>query len=69
LIGGEKDLTYTGLPPWGSCYTPSDAADTIFALSSGPGKAGVAVFRLSGELAGPCLLALCRSTDPRKVLV
>jgi tRNA modification GTPase len=31
------------------------SADTIFALSSGPGPAGVAVIRLSGPQAGPAL--------------
>ncbi len=33
--------------------------DTIFALSSGAGRAGVAVIRLSGPAAGPALKALC----------
>jgi len=32
--------------------------DTIFALSSGAGRAGVAVIRLSGPMAGPTLCAL-----------
>ncbi len=32
--------------------------DTIFALSSGPGPAGIAVFRVSGPEAGAALLAL-----------
>ncbi|HSV29851.1 MAG TPA: tRNA uridine-5-carboxymethylaminomethyl(34) synthesis GTPase MnmE, partial [Candidatus Omnitrophota bacterium] len=32
--------------------------DTIFALASGPGRAGVAVFRLSGPQAGHALRAL-----------
>ncbi|OSX71319.1 hypothetical protein BU14_0556s0005 [Porphyra umbilicalis] len=36
------------------------AADTIFALSSAPGVAGVAVFRISGPAAGASLLALTR---------
>ncbi len=34
------------------------AEDTIFALASGPGRAGVAVYRLSGPLAGPAVRAL-----------
>lgn len=33
--------------------------DTIFALASGRGRAGVAVMRLSGPLAGPALDRLC----------
>jgi len=33
--------------------------DTIFALSSGAGRAGVAVIRVSGPAAGPALRALC----------
>jgi tRNA modification GTPase len=36
-------------------------AETIFALSSGPPPAGVAVLRLSGPDAGPALAALCGS--------
>lgn len=35
-----------------------DYSDTIFALSSGAGRAGVAVIRLSGPAAGPTLCAL-----------
>jgi len=34
------------------------ARETIFALSSAPGRAGVAVLRVSGPQAGPCLDAL-----------
>src|SRR5688572_30692794 len=34
------------------------SADTIYALSSAPGKAGVAVVRVSGEKAGAALLTL-----------
>jgi tRNA modification GTPase len=37
---------------------------TIFALASGPGRAGIAVFRLSGPLAGPALRALSGSPLP-----
>ncbi|HVY12846.1 MAG TPA: tRNA uridine-5-carboxymethylaminomethyl(34) synthesis GTPase MnmE [Alphaproteobacteria bacterium] len=36
----------------------SSSADTVYALSSAPGKAGVAVLRVSGEKAGGALLAL-----------
>lgn len=36
-------------------------SDTIFALSSAEGKAGVAVIRISGESAEPCLRALSKS--------
>ena len=32
--------------------------DSIFALASGRGRAGIAVYRLSGPLAGPALMAL-----------
>ncbi len=34
--------------------------DTIYALSSAPGRAGVAVVRVSGSLAGAVILRLCR---------
>jgi tRNA modification GTPase len=37
---------------------------TIFALASAPGRGGVAVYRLSGPLAGPVLLALGGSSLP-----
>ena len=45
-------------------------ADTIFALASAPGKAGVAVFRLSGAKAGATLAALAglESPPPRKLV-
>ncbi|KAF4316091.1 hypothetical protein BBO99_00001522 [Phytophthora kernoviae] len=36
--------------------------DTIYALSSAPGKAGVAVIRISGDLADSCLQQLTKST-------
>ncbi len=39
-------------------------ADTIFALASGAGRAGVAVVRLSGPHAGPALAALAGSLPP-----
>ena len=40
-------------------YVPSrDSADTIFALSSGAGRAGVSVIRVSGPQAGTALLEL-----------
>lgn len=38
--------------------------DTIFALASGPGRAGIAVYRLSGPQAGPALAALGGTADP-----
>lgn len=42
-------------------------ADTIYALSSGSGKAGVAVVRVSGPLAGKALEVCCgRIPQPRK---
>ena len=40
-------------------------SDTIFALSSAPGRAGVAVIRVSGPAAGACLRLLA-GTDPEK---
>ncbi len=40
--------------------------DTIFALSSAPGRAGVAVLRLSGPGAGPALAALAGSCPPAR---
>ena len=41
--------------------------DTIFALASARGKAGVAVVRLSGTLAHMAVAALCRLPEPRQV--
>ena len=40
-------------------------ADTIFALASGSGRAGVAVFRLSGPRAGTVVKLLCGGDLPR----
>ena len=40
--------------------------DTIFALSSAPGRAGVAVLRVSGPGAGPALTALAGSCPPAR---
>jgi len=42
--------------------------ETIFALSSGAGRAGIAVVRVSGAAAGPALAALTRAPlpDPRR---
>ena len=40
------------------------ARDTIFALSSAPGRAGIAVVRVSGPLAGGAILALTRKPPP-----
>lgn len=39
-------------------------SDTIFALSSGAGKAGIAVIRVSGRKAGPTLQSLTRKPLP-----
>jgi len=45
------------------------AQDTIFALSSGAGMAGIAVVRISGTLAGPALTAVAGSApQPRKAV-
>ena len=44
--------------------TASDG-DTIFALASGPGRAAVAVIRMSGGRAGAVLDGLCRRPLPR----
>jgi len=46
------------------------STDTVFALASAPGKAGVAVFRLSGPRAGAALAALIGEPvpEPRKML-
>ena len=43
---------------------PAALPDTIFALSSGHGRAGIAVVRLSGPLAGQCLAELTGSVPP-----
>ena len=40
--------------------------DTIFALSSAPGRAGVAVLRISGPGAGPALTALAGACPPAR---
>ena len=41
--------------------------DTIYALSSAPGRAGVAVIRVSGPLARTVCLALCETLPkPRR---
>jgi len=45
------------------------AADTIFALASGAGRAGVAVVRLSGPGAGAALAALAGSLPPPRTAV
>src|ERR1041384_2457467 len=39
-------------------------SDTIFALSSAPGRAGVAVVRVSGPSAGACVQTLTERTLP-----
>lgn len=44
--------------------SPVAARETIFALSSGPGRAGVAVVRLSGAGAGAALIALTGDMPP-----
>ena len=45
--------------------TDSFTPDTIFALASAPGRAGIAVFRISGPAAGAVLRAVCaRDTLP-----
>ncbi len=41
--------------------------DTIFALASARGKAGVAVFRISGPSAHDAVAALCSVPEPRRV--
>ena len=40
--------------------------DTIFALSSAPGRAGVAVLRVSGPGAGPALVAFAGTCPPAR---
>jgi tRNA modification GTPase len=42
---------------------------TIFALSSGSGRAGIAVVRISGPLAGPVLQTLCGSIPRARMMV
>jgi len=47
------------------------SADTIFALASAPGRAGIAVFRISGPAAGAAVLAVCGRDslpDPRRAI-
>lgn len=55
-------------PLFGSVFTAATRAlsgaaegDTIYALSSAEGKAGVAVVRISGDQAESCLLALSKT--------
>src|SRR5260370_2250898 len=43
------------------------ADDTIFALASAPGRAGIAVLRLSGPAAGVALRALAGKVPPPRV--
>ncbi len=43
--------------------------DTIFALASGAGRAGVGVVRLSGPAAGPALSALAGALPPPRTAV
>ena len=40
------------------------AADTVFALASGAGRAAIAVLRISGPDSGPVLTALCGALPP-----
>jgi tRNA modification GTPase len=42
----------------------TDAADTIFALASAPGRAGIAVFRISGARAQDVFAQSCRCAVP-----
>ena len=42
------------------------AADTIFALASGAGRAAISVIRLSGPEAGPILRSLCSRLPPAR---
>jgi tRNA modification GTPase len=42
---------------------PEPQAPTIFALASAPGRAGVAVFRISGPQARTAIARLCRPSD------
>jgi len=49
----------------------SFSSDTIFALASAPGRAGIAVFRISGPAAGAALRAVCGRDslpDPRRAV-
>ncbi|OBZ86677.1 tRNA modification GTPase GTPBP3, mitochondrial [Choanephora cucurbitarum] len=54
------------------CYTTSIRPQTIYALSSSPGKAGVAVIRISGQHAKECITNMTlpagskSMTDPRQ---
>ena len=41
-----------------------DIEDTIYALSTAPGRAGIAVIRVSGPAAGPALAALGGPSEP-----
>jgi tRNA modification GTPase len=49
--------------------TPIVFAPSIFAQASAPGRGGVAVFRLSGPLAGPALVSLTGSLPPARKAV
>jgi tRNA modification GTPase len=44
-----------------------DESDTIFALATAPGRAGIAVVRLSGAGAGPALAALAGRVPPPRI--
>lgn len=45
-------------------WSVAAAAQTIFALASAPGKAGIAVVRVSGAAAGSAIRAVCRCDLP-----
>jgi len=55
---------------YGGAVRNASSTDTIFALASAPGKAGVAVFRISGPRAGEALRALAGASlpEPRRLL-
>jgi tRNA modification GTPase len=53
--------------PRGDALMPEAPRRTIFSLSSGQGKAGVAVIRISGEAADDALLALAGRLPPPRV--
>src|SRR5919199_6548462 len=63
-MGGPSD---SGSRVNNAATAPGIEGATIYAVSSGAGRAGVAVLRLSGPAAGPALRALAgRLPEPRR---
>ena len=69
-MGQRPSRSSPVLVPWWFSSVKNVNDDTIFALASAPGRAGVAVFRLSGPGAGAVLRVLTGAAlpQPRKAV-